>query len=91
MTLGEVARSVFGSIQRQLIDFGATSFLRAIPGIGGFLQMVVLLNLINLILLENVVQNYLHQESQVELLLIMKWVEDLQIVVVNSRCIWIFS
>ena len=36
MTLGEVARSVFGSIQRQLIDFGATSFLRAIPGIGGF-------------------------------------------------------
>ena len=36
MTLGEVARSVFGSIQRQLIDFGATSLLRSIPGIGGF-------------------------------------------------------
>jgi len=36
MTLGEVARSVFGSIQRQLINFAATSFLRAIPGIGGF-------------------------------------------------------
>ena len=36
MTLGEVASSVFGSIRRQLIDFGATSFLRAIPGIGGF-------------------------------------------------------
>jgi len=36
MTLGEVARSVFGSIRRQLIDFAATSFLRAIPGIGGF-------------------------------------------------------
>ena len=36
MTLGEVARSVFGAIQRQLIDFAATSFLRAIPGIGGF-------------------------------------------------------
>ena len=35
-TLGEVARSVFGAIQRQLIDFAATSFLRAIPGIGGF-------------------------------------------------------
>ena len=36
MTLGEVARSVFGAIQRQLINFAATSFLRAIPGIGGF-------------------------------------------------------
>ena len=36
MSLGEVARSVFGSIQRQLIDFGATSLLRSIPGIGGF-------------------------------------------------------
>ena len=36
MTLGDVARSVFGAIQRQLIDFAATSFLRAIPGIGGF-------------------------------------------------------
>ena len=36
MTLGEVASSVFGSIRRQLIDFGATSLLRAIPGIGGF-------------------------------------------------------
>ena len=36
MTLGEVANSVFGSIRRQLIDFGATSLLRAIPGIGGF-------------------------------------------------------
>ena len=35
-TLGAVARSVFGAIQRQLIDFAATSFLRAIPGIGGF-------------------------------------------------------
>ncbi len=35
-TLGEVARSVFGAIQRQLINFAATSFLRAIPGIGGF-------------------------------------------------------
>ena len=35
-TLGDVARSVFGAIQRQLIDFAATSFLRAIPGIGGF-------------------------------------------------------
>jgi len=36
MTLGEVARSVFGSIQRQLIDFGATSILRSLPVIGGF-------------------------------------------------------
>ena len=36
MTLVEVASSVFGSIRRQLIDFGATSLLRAIPGIGGF-------------------------------------------------------
>ena len=36
MTLGEVASSVFGSIRRQLVDFGATSLLRAIPGIGGF-------------------------------------------------------
>ena len=36
MTLGEVANSVFGSIRRQLIDFGATSLLKAIPGIGGF-------------------------------------------------------
>jgi len=36
MTLGEVASSVFGSIRRQLIDFGATSLLRSIPGIGGF-------------------------------------------------------
>ena len=36
MPLGEVASSVFGSIRRQLIDFGATSLLRAIPGIGGF-------------------------------------------------------
>jgi len=36
MTLGEVAASVFRSIQRQLINFAATSFLRAIPGIGGF-------------------------------------------------------
>ena len=36
MSLGEVANSVFGSIRRQLIDFGATSLLRAIPGIGGF-------------------------------------------------------
>ncbi len=36
MTLGDVARSVFGAIQRQLINFAATSFLRAIPGIGGF-------------------------------------------------------
>ena len=36
MTLGEVAASVFGSIRRQLIDFGATSLLKAIPGIGGF-------------------------------------------------------
>ena len=36
MTLGEVASSVFGSIRRQLIDFGATSLLKAIPGIGGF-------------------------------------------------------
>jgi len=35
-TLGDVARSVFGAIQRQLIDFAATSFLKAIPGIGGF-------------------------------------------------------
>ena len=35
-TLGDVARSVFSSIQRQLIDFGVTSFLRSIPGIGGF-------------------------------------------------------
>jgi len=35
-TLGDVARSVFGAIQRQLINFAATSFLRAIPGIGGF-------------------------------------------------------
>ena len=33
-TLGDVARSVFGAIQRQLINFAATSFLRAIPGIG---------------------------------------------------------
>jgi len=36
MTLGQVASSVFGSIRRQLVDFAATSFLRAIPGIGGF-------------------------------------------------------
>ena len=36
MSLGEIANSVFGSIRRQLIDFGATSLLRAIPGIGGF-------------------------------------------------------
>ena len=36
MTLGEVASSVFGAIRRQLVDFGATSLLRAIPGIGGF-------------------------------------------------------
>ena len=36
MTLGEVASSVFGSIRRQLIDFGATSILRSIPVIGGF-------------------------------------------------------
>ena len=36
MTLGEVANSVFASIRRQLIDFGATSLLKAIPGIGGF-------------------------------------------------------
>ena len=36
MSLGEVARSVFGSIRRQLVDFGATSLLKAIPGIGGF-------------------------------------------------------
>ena len=36
MTLGEVAASVFGSIQRQLINFAATSLLRAIPGFGGF-------------------------------------------------------
>tara|TARA_Y100001938_G_scaffold31905_1_gene43604 strand:- start:8425 stop:10179 length:1755 start_codon:yes stop_codon:yes gene_type:complete len=36
MSLGEVANSVFASIRRQLIDFGATSLLRAIPGIGGF-------------------------------------------------------
>ena len=36
MTLGEVASSVFGSIRRQLVDFGATSLLRAIPGVGGF-------------------------------------------------------
>ena len=35
-TLGDVARSVFGAIQRQLINFAATSFLKAIPGIGGF-------------------------------------------------------
>ena len=35
-TLGDVARSVFGAIQRQLIDFAATSFLRSIPVIGGF-------------------------------------------------------
>ena len=35
-TLGDVARSVFGAIQRQLINFAATSFLRSIPGIGGF-------------------------------------------------------
>ncbi len=31
-----IADSVFGAIQRQLINFAATSFLRAIPGIGGF-------------------------------------------------------
>ena len=36
MTLGQVASSVFGSIRRQLIDFDATSLLKAIPGIGGF-------------------------------------------------------
>ena len=36
LSLGDVARSVFGSIRRQLVDFGATSLLRAIPGIGGF-------------------------------------------------------
>ena len=35
-TLGDVARSLFGAIQRQLLNFAATSFLRAIPGIGGF-------------------------------------------------------
>ena len=31
-TLGDVARSVFGAIQRQLIDFAATSLLSALPG-----------------------------------------------------------
>ena len=31
-----MARSVFGAIQRQLINFAATSFLKSLPGIGGF-------------------------------------------------------
>ena len=35
-SLGDVARSVFGAIQRQLINFAATSFLKSLPGIGGF-------------------------------------------------------
>ena len=32
MTLGEVARSVFGQIQRSLIQFGVNSFLGGLPG-----------------------------------------------------------
>tara|TARA_R100001443_G_scaffold22342_1_gene34573 strand:- start:2100 stop:3899 length:1800 start_codon:yes stop_codon:yes gene_type:complete len=35
-SLGDVARSVFGAIQRQLINFEAASFLKSLPGIGGF-------------------------------------------------------
>ncbi len=39
MTLGEVARSVFGQIQRSLIQFGVSSFLGGLPGdIGKFFQ-----------------------------------------------------
>jgi hypothetical protein len=32
MTLGEVARSVFGQIQRSIIEFGVSSFLGGLPG-----------------------------------------------------------
>ena len=35
-TLGEVAQSVFGSLQRQLLDFGVNAALSSIPGIGKF-------------------------------------------------------
>jgi len=37
-TLGDVARSVFGSIQRQLLDFGVNAFLQSIPGFGSFFK-----------------------------------------------------
>ena len=37
-TLGDVARSVFGSIQRQLLDFGVNALLSSIPGFGAFFR-----------------------------------------------------
>ena len=37
-TLGDVARSVFGSIQRQLLDFGVNALLSSIPGFGAFFK-----------------------------------------------------
>jgi phage-related minor tail protein len=37
-TLGDVARSVFGSIQRQLLDFGVNALLSSIPGFGNFFK-----------------------------------------------------
>ena len=37
-TLGDVARSVFGSIQRQLLDFGVNALLQSIPGFGSFFK-----------------------------------------------------
>ena len=37
-TLGDVARSVFGEIQRSLIRFGVNAFLGSLPGVGGFFR-----------------------------------------------------
>ena len=37
-SLGDVARSVFGEIQRSLIRFGVNAFLSGLPGIGGFFR-----------------------------------------------------
>jgi len=37
-TLGDVARSVFGQIQRSLLQFGVNSLLGGIPGIGKFFK-----------------------------------------------------
>ena len=37
-SLGDVARSVFGEIQRSLIRFGVNAFLGGLPGIGGFFR-----------------------------------------------------
>ena len=37
-SLGDVARSVFGQIQRSLIQFGVNSFLGGLPGVGRFFR-----------------------------------------------------